>query len=129
MNQTTILKALADESRMKILKLLLAHNYCVRSLAKNMNISEAAVSQHLKIMREAGLLIGEKRGYFMHYSVERDVLRWFAKKIAEMADIEQKPCTPEEGGCKPTEQKNCHMHGKNCDSETQEFCHGSGEQE
>ena len=51
-----ILKAVADENRMLILKLLLEFDFCVRALSKKVGISEAAVSQHLKIMREAGLI-------------------------------------------------------------------------
>ena len=66
MDRMLVLKAIADETRMKILLLLLRHNYCVRALARKLELSEGAVSQHLKILRDAGLLIGEKKGYFMH---------------------------------------------------------------
>ena len=62
MNTHLTLKALSDETRMKIVILLLKNNYCVRALAKELKISEAAVSQHLKVLREAGLLTGEKKG-------------------------------------------------------------------
>ena len=75
---------------MNILKLLLRHNYCVRALANE--LTEATVSQHLKVLREAGLLVGEKRGYFMHYSVKRKVLHELAKKIKALAVIEQEAC-------------------------------------
>ena len=53
-------KALADENRMLILRLLLRRNCCVRALSRQLDISEAAVSQHLKVLREAGLILGEK---------------------------------------------------------------------
>lgn len=59
MDRSLVLKAIADETRMKILTLLLEHNYCVRALARSLELSEAAISQHLKVLREAGLLIGE----------------------------------------------------------------------
>ena len=62
-------KALADENRLLLLRLLLRRNCCVRALARQLDISEAAVSQHLKVLREAGLIFGEKCGYFMHYTV------------------------------------------------------------
>ena len=55
------LKVLADEKRFKIITLLLKESYCVGALAKNLKISEAAVSQHLKILREAGFVKGEKK--------------------------------------------------------------------
>ena len=81
MDKKKILKAIADETRMDILNLLLRHNYCVRALANELHLTEATVSQHLKVLREAGLLVGEKRGYFMHYNVEQSVLRELAKEI------------------------------------------------
>ena len=123
MEKTLVLKAIADETRMKILALLLKHNYCVRSLARNLSLTEATISQHLKVLREAGLLIGERRGYFMHYDVERSVLHELAGEIKELADVEREICTPEKGGCNSIEHANCHVKGE-CSSETKEFCHG-----
>jgi biotin operon repressor len=61
MDSILIFKALADETRQRILRLLLSRNYCVRALARCLDLTEAAISQHLKTMREAGLLIGRKR--------------------------------------------------------------------
>ena len=104
MDRMLVLKAIADETRMKILSLLLRHNYCVRALARKLGLSEGAVSQHLKVLRGAGLLTGEKKGYFMHYDVNREVLRALAAEIEELASLERKPCTPEEGGCHSSEQ-------------------------
>jgi ArsR family transcriptional regulator len=68
-NTTIVLKAIADDTRLKTVKLLLRHNYCVGALARRLDLTEAVISQRLKVLREAGLLIGEKRGYFMHYAV------------------------------------------------------------
>ncbi|NPV81782.1 MAG: winged helix-turn-helix transcriptional regulator [Firmicutes bacterium] len=79
------LKALADETRFRIVNLLLTHDYCVGALARRLGISEAAVSQHLQILRKTGLIKGEKRGYWTHYSVERDVLRQIANDLQSMA--------------------------------------------
>ena len=123
MNKTLVLKAIADETRMKIITLLLKHNYCVRALARNLEFSEATVSQHLKILRESGLLVGEKRGYFMHYDVERCVLCELADEIKALAHIKRELCSPEKGGCHPSEQENCHVKVE-CDDVTKEFCHG-----
>jgi predicted transcriptional regulator len=44
---------------MNILTLLLRNNYCVRTLANELNLTEATISQHLKVLREAGLLVGK----------------------------------------------------------------------
>jgi len=56
------LKALADEKRLKILQMLLSSDLCVGALAKHLSILKPAVSQHLRILRKAGLVKGEKRG-------------------------------------------------------------------
>lgn len=125
MDRLPVLKAIADETRMNILALLLRHNYCVRALARKLDLSEAAISQHLKVLRDTGLLIGEKRGYFMHYNVNRSVLHELAADIKELAKIERESCTPEKGGCHSSEQERCHVQKKDCSAEVKEFCHGS----
>ena len=122
--RTVLLKAIADETRLKIITFLLGHNYCVRALAKQLEISEAAVSQHLKILREAGLLIGEKKGYFMHYDVNRNVLRDLAHEIHSLADIERKVCLPKQGVCQTSETVKCNHQQGDCSDEVREFCHG-----
>ncbi|NLM15056.1 MAG: winged helix-turn-helix transcriptional regulator [Clostridiaceae bacterium] len=89
MNKEKILKAIANETRMRILTLLLQHNYCVRALANKLNLTEATISQHLKVLRKAGLLAGEKRGYFMHYTVERLVLSELARELEALATLSE----------------------------------------
>ena len=123
MDKLIVLKAVSDETRLKILTLLLKHNYCVRALARKLGLTEATISQHLKVLREAGLLTGEKRGYFMHYDVERAALHALAAEIKALAAIEREACTPEAGGCQPAEHSNCHAKG-DCSDEAKEFCHG-----
>jgi ArsR family transcriptional regulator, arsenate/arsenite/antimonite-responsive transcriptional repressor len=81
-----ILKALGDETRFKLLTLLVSHDYCVGALAKRLNISESAVSQHLRILRNAGIVRGDKRGYYTHYWVDREVLKIAASEINELSD-------------------------------------------
>jgi ArsR family transcriptional regulator, arsenate/arsenite/antimonite-responsive transcriptional repressor len=81
-----LLKALADKTRYGIVQFLLTHNLCVRALSRRLGVSDAAISQHLQILRRAGLVKGEKRGYWTHYSVERDKLREIAGMLGDMAD-------------------------------------------
>jgi len=85
-NIIPILKALADENRFRILTMLLAHDLCVGALANRLKISKAAASQHLQVLRKAGLVKGEKRGYFTHYAVEKDLLREIAAGFVEIAN-------------------------------------------
>jgi len=106
---TKQLKAIADNTRFNILTLLLQHNYCVRALSKKLNLSESAISQHLKVLKEAGLLTGEKKGYYMHYDVNRELLHKLSAKIKELAAIEREVCKPEKAGCDSAGQKKCHV--------------------
>ena len=48
-------------TRYRMVQLLLSDNYCVRALAVELNVSESAVSQHLKILREAGIVESPKK--------------------------------------------------------------------
>ena len=110
---------------MKIIILLLKHNHCVRALAQKPGLAEATVSQHLKVLREAGLLAGEKRGYFMHYEVNRKVLRELAAELETLAGLERKLCSPAAGGCDSAEHGNCHAKGSGGDDScTADFISG-----
>ena len=82
----TALKAIADETRLKLLDLLLTHDFCGRAAAKRLGISEAAVSQHLKILKDAGLVLGEKRGYWTHYSVQAEALEEITAELDRMTE-------------------------------------------
>jgi ArsR family transcriptional regulator len=79
------LKALADEKRLKILRILLSRNLCVGALATHLGISKPAVSQHLRILRKAGLVEGEKRGYWTHYTVDRQALARIAAELNKLS--------------------------------------------
>lgn len=84
-NLSAMLKALSDPTRMKIMELLLHYDYCVGAVAKRLDITESAVSQHLKILRDVGLIVGKKYGYFVHYEVDTDALLALAKSIEQLA--------------------------------------------
>jgi ArsR family transcriptional regulator len=84
-----IMKSLSDETRLNLIKLLLEHDFCVSAIARRLSVSESAVSQHLKVLRTAGLVKGEKRGYFTHYNVDRELLKWVANEIKRLSETEQ----------------------------------------
>jgi ArsR family transcriptional regulator len=80
----TTLKALADETRLNLIHLLLDQDLCGRALAQHLGISEAAVSQHVRVLKEAGLVEGEKRGYWTHYSIEKNALEMAISELQRM---------------------------------------------
>jgi ArsR family transcriptional regulator len=69
-----IFKVLSVESRIRIVELLKRHCLCVNALAQSLEITPAAVSQHLRILRNADLVIAEKRGYYVHYRANKATL-------------------------------------------------------
>lgn len=82
-----IFKALSDPTRLRLVRLLSDQSVtmcqgtcdgqrflCVNALAHKLGVTQSAVSQHLRILRQAGLVHGERRGSFMHYSIDKDGL-------------------------------------------------------
>lgn len=92
-----IFKAFGDKTRLEILNLLgrCGNHRCVGSLAEELNISQPTVSQHLKVLKNAGLVGAEKKGVFVHYSLNREFMKALAADLTQLC--EQTP-----GKCKKT---------------------------
>ncbi|EGT3617041.1 metalloregulator ArsR/SmtB family transcription factor [Clostridium perfringens] len=69
-----IFKALGDETRIKILHLIRKKTMCAKGIARELSISESAVSQQIKILKEANLVIGYKIGYHIVYDLNIEEL-------------------------------------------------------
>jgi ArsR family transcriptional regulator len=71
-----IFKALGDENRLKIIKLIASagNRLCEGMLAHKLGISQSAVSQHLKTLKTAGLVVSERQGVHFHYRVVDDFM-------------------------------------------------------
>jgi len=78
-----LFKALADPTRAQILAQLADGGLCVGALAYRLGVTHSAVSQHLRILREAGLVDGERQGYRVHYSLERDRIRGISAQVGK----------------------------------------------
>lgn len=83
---TRILKVLSVGTRVEIVRLLKGRSLCVNALAARLDVTQGAVSQHLRIMRDAGLVIDEKRGYFVHYRVNEKTLAAWREEIDRLLD-------------------------------------------
>ncbi len=73
MNKT--FKALSDETRREILKLLSSKDMTAGEIADCFKISKPSISKHLDILREAELVTSEKKGQFIIYSINTSVLQ------------------------------------------------------
>lgn len=62
-------KALSDETRLRILGLLLNGELCVCELMGILNLPQSTVSRHLAYLKNSGLVSDQRRGTWMHYSL------------------------------------------------------------
>lgn len=78
-----VLKALSDPTRLKLIVLLQEHGraLCVKGLARKLEISQPAVSQHIRILKQARLIKGGRCGCFSHYSLNTECLEGHLDKL------------------------------------------------
>lgn len=82
----TLLKVLADPTRLKLLKLIMAAEMCVCELQELLPISQSAVSQHMSRLKAAGLVTERRAGQWTYYRAEtRRVLGGLAMVSAFLA--------------------------------------------
>ncbi|RLE07664.1 hypothetical protein DRZ78_02615 [Candidatus Aerophobetes bacterium] len=79
-----ICEALSNPTRFRIFLLLTKRMFCVNAITSFLNVSQPAVSQHLRILREAGLVRMEKRGYWVHYSANNERVNEFLKSFSKI---------------------------------------------
>ena len=84
MELSQMLKALGEPTRLSIYQSLLERKHCVRSLSKKLNMTESAISQHMKVLREAGMVYGEKYGYHTHYLPKQEAIDFLNDSFAIM---------------------------------------------
>jgi ArsR family transcriptional regulator, arsenate/arsenite/antimonite-responsive transcriptional repressor len=76
-----LLKALADPVRLRLMSLVASHEggeACVCDLTDAFDLTGPTISHHLKVLREAGLIDGDRRGTWIYYRVLPDTLRTLA---------------------------------------------------
>ena len=77
--QVAFFSALADPTRLKLVRLLCQQRnpdaLCVNALAALLGVTQSAVSQHLRVLKAIGLVKGERRGYHIHYSINREAVK------------------------------------------------------
>ncbi len=116
MDNDLLYRALADNTRRRLIRLLLSGSCCVSALAARLNISESAVSQHVGLLRRAGLLDGTRRGRFMHYAVNRQRLLDLARELEALAATlpadKEDEAAPRPSGCDEAMRRRCHGAGK-----------------
>jgi ArsR family transcriptional regulator len=101
--QAAIFGALADPTRLNLVKLLCRQHapdaLCVNAMAGLLGVTQSAVSQHLRVLRAIGLVKGERRGYYIHYFVNKDILEKCRKLTSTALSMDE-----------PGEEQLCQEH-------------------
>jgi ArsR family transcriptional regulator len=81
-----IIKAISDETRLKIVDMLSCGEMCACDILELVDISQSTLSYHMKILTECGLINGVKDGSWMRYSINKeksDSLLSFLNKLVK----------------------------------------------
>jgi ArsR family transcriptional regulator len=108
------LRLLSVETRLHMLLLLSERNLCVGALACHLGLSQGAISQHLKVLREAGLVIAERAGYYVHYRVDKQVVAHWRHEFDEL--LEQLRAEP------TIEDRELRVSSERCAKRKEELC-------
>jgi ArsR family transcriptional regulator len=71
----SIFKALADETRLKIVKMLCSDEMCACKILESFDITQPTLSYHMKVLTECGLVVGRREGSWMKYSVNKEKVK------------------------------------------------------
>ncbi len=97
MKSSELFKILSVDTRVKIIELLKSDGPLgTKEIAENIGITTAAVSQHLKILKLAGLVNNERKGYWIPYSIDEEAMENCRQTLNDV-------CTC---GCKETQIQN-----------------------
>ena len=80
-----IFKALNDQTRRKIIELLKNKEMNAGEIADQFNISRPSISHHLDILKQADLIMSEKKGQFVHYTLNTTILEDLLSWVIEVS--------------------------------------------
>ena len=81
----TMFKALGNPHRFEVLKFLVTHPSCITGdIVDFLPIAQATVSQHLKVLREAGWILGVTEGPATSYCLDEEAIAWFRTKVGDI---------------------------------------------
>ncbi|NLW25259.1 MAG: winged helix-turn-helix transcriptional regulator [Clostridia bacterium] len=88
-NQNLVFKALADSNRRKILSLLREKDMTAGEIADFFNISKPSISHHLNLLKQAHLVIDERQGQNIVYSLNTTVFQELLGFFLNLVDIKE----------------------------------------
>ncbi len=91
-----LLRVLGEPVRARIVELLAAEQLCTCHLVDALGVSQSGVSNHLRVLRDAGLVETEPCGRFTYYRLRHDVVASLAGTFGRLADaardVPRRPC-------------------------------------
>lgn len=82
----TVFRALGDENRLAMVLLIRAREeLCVCEITRALDLPQPKASRHLAVLRDAGLLEGERRGQWIHYRLHLQLPQWIVRIVEETA--------------------------------------------
>ncbi|MBN2548839.1 MAG: helix-turn-helix transcriptional regulator [Anaerolineales bacterium] len=149
--------ALGDETRLRLVTLLSRQEpgnaFCVGRLAREMDTTASNVSQHLRVLKDLGLVYSERRGYNIHYFLNPEQLAAYQHLIYELlgeqffptpnivqkeiqpmsetrSDCVHPGLRPADGECSPEQIRECHGEAQEhpCDCKSGSDCQGEAKQ-
>jgi DNA-binding transcriptional ArsR family regulator len=103
-NLINVLKALSSEPRLRILKALNWKRLCVNVIVKKLGMTPSAVSQHLRVLKNAGLVNAEKCGLWMHYTINTSSMEKSRQSVNRL--LTAKENKPDSGGNRCSRMRN-----------------------
>lgn len=102
-NIAGVCKALGDGTRLEIVQLLRGKELCVCDILEAFSLSQPAISHHLGILRQAGVVLDRKDGKWVFYRLNADVLADLAAFTAGLYTSTDtiETCAPRAAGCLP----------------------------
>ena len=100
---TTIFGALSDGQRLEALRFIARRDpdgccaeeaVCACDVQEHLGLSQPATSYHMKVLREAGLVVGEKRGRWVHYRIAPEGLEALREFLDEVGAAAPEAASP-----------------------------------
>lgn len=99
-----IIKAISDETRLKIIDILSCGEMCACDILELVNVSQSTLSYHMKMLTDSGLVNARKDGSWMRYSINKENAELFLSNLNNLVE-EKEECvcktikSPSENHC------------------------------
>ena len=107
-----LLKALADETRLKIVDLLTCGEMCACQLLENFDITQPTLSYHMKILCDSGIVKGRRNGTWMYYSNNENVIGTVSGLLSDIILKKDKCMSKYDGPSSGNSSNNCNCNTK-----------------